>query len=45
MGEVERNRERAQDKLQACAGVQTPAGKVQVRWDGAGAVTPLAQLA
>ena len=45
MGEVERNRERAQDKLQACAGVQTPAGKVQVRWDSAGAVTPLAQLA
>lgn len=25
--------------------MQTPAGKVQVRWDGAGAVTPLGQLA
>ncbi len=34
MGEVMRHREQAQDKLRACAGVQTPGGKVQVRWDG-----------
>lgn len=45
MGEAKRKREQAQDRLLACAGVQTPAGKVQVRWDGAGAVTPLGQLA
>ena len=43
MGEAKRNREQTQDKLRACAGAQTPAGKVHVRWHGA--VTPQGQLA
>jgi Transposase DDE domain group 1 len=45
MGEAKRKREQAQNGLPACAGVHTPAGKVQVRWDACGAVTPLGQLA
>jgi hypothetical protein len=28
-----------------CAGVQTPSGKIQVRWESASAATPLGQLA
>ena len=45
IGEAKRKREQAQDRLLACAGVQTPADKVQVGWNGTGAVTPMGQLA
>ena len=43
MREAKRKHQQAQDKLRAYAGVEPPAGKVHVRWDGA--VTPLGQLA
>ena len=33
MGESKLKRIRAEETLQCCAGVQTPAGKVQVRWE------------
>ena len=45
MGESKRKRIRAEEALQHCAGVQTPAGKIQVRWETSSAATPMGQLA
>ena len=45
MGESKLKRIRAEETLQSCAGVQTPAGKVQVRWETTSAATPMGQLA
>ena len=45
MGESKLKRIRAEETLQSCAGVQTPAGKVQVRWESTSAATPMGQLA
>lgn len=45
MGESKRQRIRAEEALQRCTGVQTPAGKIQVRWETSSAATPMGQLA
>ena len=45
MGEARRRLAKRDNTLLACAGVQTVAGKVQVRWETASAATPLGQLA
>jgi hypothetical protein len=45
MGESKRKRIRAEVALQRCAGVQTPARKIQVRWETSSAATPMGQLA
>ena len=45
MGESKRQRIRTEEALQRCAGVQTPAGKIQVRWETSSAATPMGQLA
>ena len=45
MGESKLKRSRAEEMLLSCAGVQTAGGRVQVRWDADGAVTPMGQLA
>lgn len=45
MGESKLWRLRAEETLLSCAGVQTPSGKVQVRWETASASTPMGQLA
>ena len=45
MGESKLKRIRAEESLLSCAGVQTPAGKIQVRWESSSAATPMGQLA
>ncbi len=45
MGESKRKRIRAEETMLSCAGVQTPGGKVQVRWEASSAATPMGQLA
>ena len=45
MGEAKRRLEKHKEMLLSCAGVQTMAGKVQVRWETASAATPMGQLA
>ena len=45
MGESKRKQIRAEETLLSCAGVQTPGGKVQVRWEANSAATPMGQLA
>ena len=45
MGEAKRKLETHKEMLLSCAGVQTMAGKVQVRWETASAATPMGQLA
>lgn len=45
MGESKLKRLRAGETLLSCAGVQTPGGKVQVRWEASSAATPMGQLA
>lgn len=45
MGESKLKRIRGEATLQSGAGVQTPAGKVQVRWESSSAATPMGQLA
>lgn len=45
MGESKLKQIRADGTLMSCAGVQTPAGKVQVRWESSSAATPMGQLA
>ncbi len=45
MGEAKRKLEKHQEMLLSCAGVQTMAGKVQVRWETESAATPMGQLA
>ena len=45
MGEAKRKLKTHKEMLLSCAGVQTMAGKVQVRWETASAATPMGQLA
>jgi len=45
MGEAKRKLVKAQERVQSCAGVQTVAGRVQVRWESESAATPMGQLA
>jgi Transposase DDE domain len=45
MGESKRKRARADESVLSCAGVQTPSGKIQVRWESSSAATPMGQLA
>lgn len=45
MGESKRKQIRAEETLLNCTGVQTPGGKVQVRWEANSAATPMGQLA
>ncbi|MDD2774987.1 MAG: hypothetical protein PHU06_03430 [Gallionella sp.] len=45
MGEAKRKRSQQAEVLNSCAGVQTLAGRVQVRWESKSAATPMGQLA
>ena len=45
MGESKLKLARREEKLLSCAGVQTMAGRVQVRWESESAATPMGQLA
>jgi hypothetical protein len=45
MGESKLRRAKSQELLKACAGAQTVAGRVQVRWESESAATPMGQLA
>ena len=45
MGESKLKRIRAEKTLLICVGVQTPSGKIQVRWESSSAATPMGQLA
>lgn len=45
MGESKLKRLRSEEALLSNAGVQTPSGKVQVRWEASSAATPMGQLA
>jgi len=44
MGEAKLKRKQAEKRLLGCAGVHTPQGKVQVRWDTESSSTPMGQL-
>jgi hypothetical protein len=45
MGESKLKLAKRKEMLLSCAGVQTMAGRVQVRWDSESAATPMGQLA
>ena len=45
MGEAKLKHAKAEEMLMSCASVQTPSGRVQVRWEADGAATPMGQLA
>ena len=45
MGESKLRQIRAEEAPLSCAGVQTPGGKIQVRWESSSAATPMGQLA
>jgi hypothetical protein len=45
MGESKLRLAKSQELLNSCAGVQTVAGRVQVRWESESAATPMGQLA
>ncbi len=45
MGESKLKRIGAEERLLNCAGVQTPSGKIQIRWETSSASTPMGQLA
>jgi len=45
MGEAKRKLEKHKEMLWSCAGVQTMAGEVEVRWETDSAATPMGQLA
>ena len=45
MGESKLKRAKSKEMLLSCAGVQTAAGRVQVRWESESAATPMGQLA
>jgi len=45
MGESKLNLSKGEEMLLSCAGVQTMAGRVQVRWDAESTATPMGQLA
>ena len=45
MGEAKLKALRNEETLLSCTGVQTMAGRVQVRWESESAATPMGQLA
>ena len=45
MGESKLKQVKGKETLMSCAGVQTVAGRVQVRWENKSAATPMGQLA
>ena len=45
MGEAKRNAEMAIQETARAIGVETPGGRIQVRWDGKSAATPFGQMA
>ncbi len=45
MGESKLKLAKREEELLSCAGVQTMAGRVQVRWDRESTATPMGQLA
>ena len=45
MGESKLKKAKHEEMLMTCAGVQTVAGRVQVRWESKSAATPMGQLA
>ena len=45
MGEAKRNAEMAIQETARAIGVETPGGRIQVRWDGKSAATPFEQMA
>jgi hypothetical protein len=45
MGESKLKLAKGEEMLLSCAGVQTMAGRVQVRWETESAATPMGQLA
>ena len=45
MGEAKLKQSKQEEALMSCAGVQTIAGRVQVRWENKSAATPMGQLA
>jgi DDE family transposase len=45
MGEAKGKLAKREEMLMSCAGVQTAAGRVQVRWESESAATPMGQLA
>lgn len=45
MGESKLKRTRAEETLSTCVCVQTPSGRIQVRWESSNAATPMGQLA
>lgn len=45
MGESKLKRMKSEEMLMLCAGLQTAAGRVQVRWETESAATPIGQLA
>ena len=45
MGEAKLKLAKREEMLLSCAGVQTMAGRVQVRWESGSAATPMGQLA
>jgi hypothetical protein len=45
MGEARRRRQGAISRFMDSAGLHTPGGKIQVRWEGSSAATPMGQLA
>ena len=45
MGESKLKQQKHEERLLSCSGVQTVAGRVQMRWEAESAATPLGQLA
>ena len=45
MGESKLKLAKRDEVLLSCAGVQTVAGRIQVRWESESAATPMGQLA
>lgn len=45
MGESKLKQVEAESRYMECAGVKTPGGKIQVRWEHSSAATPMGQLA
>ena len=45
MGESKLKQSRRKETLMTCTGVQTVAGRVQIRWESKSAATPMGQLA
>ena len=44
MGEAKRKSKNAVEAIEKAIGVETPGGRIQVRWDGKAAATPFGQM-